>query len=161
MLAGGLVACWVGLLSVDTLCPEHRGWVIAIALTALVSGVSAIAGLVGQRAWAPVFAVTTAVLGIAVGAIDTAHSPNRGIAIALAFTVAACGAAVVSMPWLRRRRWDAELGNLVSPLEPEATSDGRSSTGRDPRSACGEVDDAGVTSVSQRAEERDISRMPN
>lgn len=94
-----MTGIWVGMLSVDTLCPEHRMWVQALATGALFSSILAIAGLVKQRSWAALFALLSATCGISIGIIDAIHDPTRGALIAVAFTALA---AVLVMTVVRQ-----------------------------------------------------------
>ncbi|HZI44390.1 MAG TPA: hypothetical protein VFD53_04160, partial [Ilumatobacter sp.] len=77
-LALSLTGVWIGMLSTDALCPDHRLWVQTLGTVALVAAVWAIVGLVGQRSWAVLAALASALFGIAVGVIDMVHSQTRG-----------------------------------------------------------------------------------
>ena len=75
-IALSMAGVWIGMLATDTLCPEHRMWVQTFGVVASVSAVCSIFGLAGQRFWAPLAALASALLGIAVGFIDAVHSPT-------------------------------------------------------------------------------------
>ena len=117
-LAGGLTAAFVGMMSTDTLCPEHRAWVDLIAVSAIATCTFAVVGLVRGWAGAPILASAAALGGVAIGLIDTVHDPSRGRLIAVAFGVVAIGAAVVALRALRVAWW--ERSRLDAALEPPA-----------------------------------------
>ena len=73
-----MAGVWIGMIATDTLCPEHRMWVQTFGVVASLSAVSSIFGLASQRFWAPLAALASALLGIAVGFIDAVHSPTAG-----------------------------------------------------------------------------------
>ena len=121
-IALSMAGVWIGMLATDTLCPEHRMWVQTFGVVASVSAVCSIFGLAGQRFWAPLAALASALLGIAVGFIDAVHSPTRGALISIAFAVVSVAVLVASVPQLRLALWfrraSAEL--RVDPIEPSA-----------------------------------------
>ena len=104
-LGVGMAAVWIGVLSTDSLCPEHRAWVVSLAVGGLVCGVSSIVGLVGRRWCSPFAALAAAGLGVGIGLIDMVHSPTRGAVTALAFAVIAVGAALAAIPQMRSLLW--------------------------------------------------------
>ncbi|MDP9442687.1 MAG: hypothetical protein M3P34_11040 [Actinomycetota bacterium] len=104
-LAAALAAIFVGIMSTDTLCPEHRAWVEALAIAGLTAVVAAVIGLVRGWGASPALTVVAAVTGVAIGLIDAAHAPERGRLIAGAFAVVVLGAAGLSLLQLRAARW--------------------------------------------------------
>ncbi len=104
-IALSLAGVWIGMIATDTLCPEHRMWVLTFGVVASLSAVGSIVGLVGQRAWAPLAALASALLGIAVGFIDAVHSPTRGALISVAFAVVSIAVLMAAVPQLRSALW--------------------------------------------------------
>lgn len=104
------------IVTTDALCPEHRAWVQSLALLAVFGSVLAIVGLVRGWAIAPVSTIGVAGIGAVIGAIDAAHSPLRGGAIAVGFVlvlVFSAWLAVRQLPltaWDRRVQREAETG---------------------------------------------------
>lgn len=125
-VACSMAAVWVGMMTTDALCPDHRLWVQTLGMTALVSAVAAIVGLVGQRSWAPLAALASALLGIAVGFIDAIHDPTRGAFISLAFAVVAVVVLLAAVPllrsalWLRRAKAELATEQIELPATPVA-----------------------------------------
>jgi hypothetical protein len=111
---------WVGMIATDALCPDHRLWVQTLASVALVGSVAAIAGLLLQWSWATWMAFGSAVVGIAIGFIDTIHDPTRGALISLAFAVVAVLLVVASVPQARSALWPrrASRDMHVDPAQP-------------------------------------------
>jgi uncharacterized membrane protein YccC len=113
-LAIGLAAVFTGILSVDTLCPEHRAWVQILATAALIGTVIAAIGLVKQWAIAPVLALVVTLCGVAIGLLDAIHSAGRGRTIAAAFGILALGAAVVVWRQIALMRWDKSVRRSIA-----------------------------------------------
>jgi hypothetical protein len=105
-LAGALSAVFVGVISTDTLCPEHRAVVNVVGSLAFLASVGAIVGLLRGSPSAPALAVAAALGGVAIGLIDAVHDPTRGRLIAIAFALVAIGAAVVAARSLRVTWWE-------------------------------------------------------
>jgi hypothetical protein len=127
-LALSLSGVWTGLISTDALCPDHRLWVQTLGTVALVAAVWAIVGLVGQRSWAVVAALASALFGIAVGVIDMVHSPTRGATLSIAFAVVAVGVLVAAVPVLRSALWVRRAERQLAPVDPWAAADEESAT---------------------------------
>jgi hypothetical protein len=119
-LAGALTAVLVGMMSTDTLCPEHRAWVQLIGVSAIVTCLCAVVGLVRGWTGAPILASAAALGGVAIGLIDAVHDPSRGRLIAVSFGVVAIGAAAVALRALRVAWW--ERSRLDAALEPPSMS---------------------------------------
>jgi hypothetical protein len=124
-LAAVLGVTFVGVMFSDTLCPEHRAWVITLAGLAFAGIISAFVGLVRGWGVAPLLTVAASLAGVGIGLLDTVHSPTRGRLVALAFAVATVLAAYVSWRAHRLGRWDraqAPAAPVASlPAEPAAT----------------------------------------
>jgi hypothetical protein len=116
-VALSLSAVWVGLISTDALCPDHRAWVQAFGTVALVAAVAALVGLVGHRSWASLAALASALFGIAVGFIDMVHSPTRGAVLSIAFAVVAVGVLVTAVPQLRSALWVRRARRELAPID--------------------------------------------
>ena len=112
-VAGVLATVFSAMLFTDTLCPEHRAWVQALAAVAMVGIVVAVVGLVRQWASAAAWALGSAACGVAIGVLDAAHAPGRGRLIAAAFAVVAVAAAALVVQHLRLGRWAARLERTV------------------------------------------------
>ncbi len=118
LLTGALTvvlgAVFVGILSTDTLCPEHRAWVQALGTVAITGVGVALFGLL--RGWASAVWITlvSALAGVAIGVLDAAHDPSRGRLIAVAFSVASVLAVVAAARTLALHRYDRALGDVVA-----------------------------------------------
>jgi hypothetical protein len=137
-LALSLSGVWIGLISTDALCPDHRLWVQSLGTVALAAAVWAIVGLIGQRSWAVLAALASALFGIAVGFIDMVHSPTRGAILSIAFAVVAVGVLVAAVPVLRSALWLRRAERQLAPVDPwapEADDESATSTSKaDPTS---------------------------
>jgi hypothetical protein len=116
-LALSLSGVWIGMISADALCPDHRLWVQTLGTVALVASVWAIVGLVGQRSWAVLAALASALFGIAVGLIDMVHSPTRGAVLSIAFAVVAVGVLIAALPVLRSALWLRRAESQLAPVD--------------------------------------------
>jgi len=122
-LALSLSGVWIGMISTDALCPDHRLWVETLGTVALVAAVWAIVGLVGQRSWAVVAALAAALFGIAAGFIDMIHSPTRGAILSISFGVVAIGVLIAAVPMLRSALWVRHAERQLAPVEPWTVAD--------------------------------------
>jgi len=104
-VATTMIGVWIGLIATDALCPDHRLWVQTLASVALVGSVAAIVGLFAGRSWAPLMALGSALVGIAIGFVDAVHDPTRGALISLAFTLVGAMLVIVLVPQLRSALW--------------------------------------------------------
>lgn len=129
-LAGALTVVLAGILSTDTLCPEHRAWVISLAGVALVAAVTAIVGLVRGWAAAPLLTVVTAAAGVAIGLLDAVHSATRGRLLAFAFGVVCLLACWLAARSLALVRWDRSLRATLRGA-PASTTDSTTPTWRE------------------------------
>lgn len=104
-LLGGIavvmIGVWIGMISTDTLCPEHRFWVQVMATVALVGSVAAVYGLLTRCWWALPITMGVAVIGVAIGLLDAVHDPTRGALIAIAFALVGLLIAVSAVPSIR------------------------------------------------------------
>jgi thiol:disulfide interchange protein len=101
-----------------------------LGTVALVAAVWAIVGLVGQRSWAVLAALASALFGIAVGVIDMVHSQTRGAILSIAFAVVAVGVLVAAVPVLRSALWMRRAERQLAPVDPWIDDAGQSSPAR-------------------------------
>ncbi|MGH9113711.1 MAG: hypothetical protein ACRDZN_15645 [Acidimicrobiales bacterium] len=105
-LAAALAGVFVGMMSTDTLCPEHRGWVMALGSVGIVAIVVVVVGLLRGWAVSSLLTMFVSVDGMAIGFIDAAHDATRGRLIALGFAVSAVLAALFAGKAARLAAWD-------------------------------------------------------
>ena len=122
-LALSLSGVWIGMVSADALCPDHRLWVQSLGTVALAAAVWAIVGLIGQRSWAMLAALASALFGIAVGLIDMVHSPTRGAILSIVFAVVAVAVLIAAVPVLRSAMWVRDAQRQLAPVDPWAEQD--------------------------------------
>jgi hypothetical protein len=122
-LGAGLVAVFSVILVTDTLCPEHRLWVQALATVALVGTVVAAVGLFRGWATAPFMSVLVTMCGMAIGVLDSVHAAQRGLWITAAFGVLWVGSIALLYRSIRLVAWDRSVRrSLATP--PHAPTDG-------------------------------------
>lgn len=119
-LVGVVGVTFAGMLSSDTLCPDHRAWVQTLAGIGFLAMVGALAGLVRGWAAAPLLTLLASSLGVAIGLLDAVHDATRGRLIALGFGFAFFLAAVASTRLMRLRAWDRRVGAEGGPAEDVA-----------------------------------------
>jgi|SRR5918994_3358131 hypothetical protein len=123
VLAGTLAVVLGGMLWTDTLCPEHRSWVMALGTVGIIGTVVAIVGLVQSWALAPLLTVAVALDGVAIGFIDALHDPTRGRLIALAFALAAVLGAALTARAVPLVLWERHVRRQLAPEPaPEAAA---------------------------------------
>jgi uncharacterized membrane protein YccC len=117
LLAGAMSVVLFGIMSSDTLCPEHRMWVLLLGAASLIAAGTAVVGLIDGWAGAPLLAMASALGGVGIGLIDAVHSPSRGRLIALGF--GAAFAVACALVWRQRRqhRWDRSVARSLRPIE--------------------------------------------
>ena len=120
VVAGALAVVFAGILSSDTLCPEHRLWVLLIGGASLIAAGTALIGLIDGWAGAPLLAMLSALGGIGVGVIDAVHAPTRGRLVAIGFGLVFVGASWLVWRQQRQRRWDRQVEAALRPLAIEA-----------------------------------------
>lgn len=120
MLASVLAVTFVGMMSSDTLCPEHRVWVELLAGFAIFGVGAALIALSRGWAGAPLLTMMASAAGVAIGFLDAVHSPTRGRLVALSFAL--CTMLAASMAWRARRLagWD-RASSAASAIEDEFT----------------------------------------
>ena len=116
-LALSLTGVWIAMVSMDTLCPDHRLWVGALGTVSFAAAVWAIVGLIGQRSWAMLAALASALFGIACGVIDMVHSPTRGAILSIVFAVVAVGVLIAAVPVLRSALWVRRAERELAPID--------------------------------------------
>jgi len=117
VLAGAMALVFLGIMSSDTLCPEHRAWVLLLGGASLIAAGVAIVGLIDGWAGAPLLALASALGGVGIGLIDAVHYPSRGRLIALGFGVAFAIACGLVWRQARQRRWDRSVARSLQPLD--------------------------------------------
>lgn len=126
LVAGILAVVFAGIMSSDTLCPEHRLWALLIGGASLIAAGTALVGLLDGWAGAPLLAMLGALGGVAVGVIDAAHAPTRGRLVATGFGLVFVGASWLVWHQQRQRTWDR---HVEASLEPVAIDAGRATSG--------------------------------
>lgn len=129
-LVGVVGVTFAGLLSSDTLCPDHRAWVQTLAGIGFIAIVGALVGLVRGWAAAPLLTLLASALGVAIGLLDAVHEPTRGRLVALGFGVALVLAAVASTRLMRLRAWDRRV-SVESGYREHADRDHSSTAAQD------------------------------
>lgn len=129
VLAGALLLGAIGIFSNDTLCPEHRSWVIALGVIALVGSFATGIALLANRPLAVGLAVIPASCGLAIGVIDAQHNVNRGLAIAAVFALGLLVAVVLTMSAVRSVRWRRRVARSLEPVAVPTQSEASSAGG--------------------------------
>lgn len=148
-----MATVFTAILFTDSLCPEHRVWVQAMASTALVCSIVASIGLLRRWAVAPLLALPVTFCGVAIGLLDAAHAAARGRAIAAAFSVLAAGAVVLVWRQIALVRWDQSVDRSIA-SEPLTTDPDRSAIQPDYRST---EPSRGEPSQGERSPADDVS----
>lgn len=112
-LGAGLVAVFTTVLVTDTLCPEHRIWVQALASVALVGTAVTAVGLFRGWATAPLTSVIVTSCGMGIGLLDSVHAAERGRWIAVAFGALWLGSLALAVRSIRLLAWDRSLQRSV------------------------------------------------
>jgi hypothetical protein len=126
LVAGSLSVVFMGLMSSESLCPEHRLWVLLLGGASFIAAGTAIVGLLDGWAGAPLLTLFSALGGVGVGLIDAIHAPTRGRLTALGFAVVLVGATCLVIRQERQRRWDRRVAASLRPLplDPPAVATG-------------------------------------
>jgi hypothetical protein len=122
LVAGTLSVVFMGLMSSESLCPEHRLWVLLLGGASFIAAGTAIVGLLDGWAGAPLLTLVSALGGVGVGLIDTIHAPTRGRLTALGFAVVFVGAACLVIRQERQLRWDRRVSASLRPLPVDASA---------------------------------------
>ena len=105
-LALSLTGAWIGMMSTDALCTDHRLWVETLGTVAFVAGrsgrSSGSSASARGRCWRRWRARCS---GSPVGFIDMVHSPTRGAIMSILFAVVAVGVLIAAVPVLRSALW--------------------------------------------------------
>ena len=101
-----------------------------LGTVAFAAAVWAIVGLIGQRSWAMLAALASALFGIACGFIDMVHSPTRGAILSIVFAVVAVGVLIAAVPVLRSALWMRHAERELAPVDPWAEIDAAVETSR-------------------------------
>lgn len=114
VLASTLAMVLTGMMSYDTLCAEHRSWIVLLGSFGFMGTAAAIVGLVQARVLAPLLTVFVSLTGVSIGLIDAVHDPTRGRLIALGFGAAAVLGALLTVRGTRRTSPAAPAGRSRS-----------------------------------------------
>jgi hypothetical protein len=115
------------ILFSDTLCPEHRAWVLALGTIGIALSIAAFAALLRNSASGPVLALAGAVAGIGIGALDALHAPLRGSFVLGAFVVLALMTAWPLWVEARAAAWTHRVAHELRPIsQPQAVPAGAS-----------------------------------
>jgi hypothetical protein len=106
------------ILFTDTLCPEHRAWVLALGSIGVALSIAAFVALLRNSASGPILALAGAVAGIGIGGFDTLHSPLRGSFILGAFTLLAVMTAWPLWVEARAAAWTRRVADDLRPVDP-------------------------------------------
>jgi hypothetical protein len=121
-ISAAFLVIFTSMVFSDTLCPEHRAWVMGLASVGLTSTIVAAVGLWRSWAIAAPLSVLAAGSGVAIGLIDSIHSVSRGRSIALAFAVLLVAAVALTWRQVVLLRWDRSVRrSLASSLGTVAT----------------------------------------
>jgi hypothetical protein len=111
-----IAGCALGvILFTDTLCPEHRAWVLALGTVGVALSISAFVALLRNSASGPVLALAGAVAGIGIGGFDALHAPLRGSIILGAFTLLALMSAWPLYVEARAAAWNHRVARELQP----------------------------------------------
>lgn len=110
-VGGGLTVAFLGVLSSDTLCPDHRMWVDVLATFAVVSAAVAVTQVVRNQASAGLFTLIASAMGVAIGLLEAVHEPTRGRLIVAVFALVALGSGIVSFRLHQLAAWDRRLAD--------------------------------------------------
>jgi hypothetical protein len=114
-ISAAFLVVFTSMVLSDTLCPEHRAWVMGLASVGLTATILAAVGLWRGWAVAAPLSVLAAGSGVAIGLIDAVHSASRGRSIALAFAVLLVGAVVLTWRQVVLFRWDRSMQRSLAP----------------------------------------------
>lgn len=136
-----------GILVTDTLCPDHRLWVQALATVSITAAIASVVQIMRAQASAGLFALFASLSGVAIGLIDAVHAPSRGRLVAAGFALAAVASAGIALRIRALRRWDDRLAIAhradVGPMD--AATPGEAAVGE----AIGSVDQVEVESSAE------------
>lgn len=111
----------VGVLTSNSVCPDHALWIDVVASLTMVVGITAIVATVKASAAAPLLALAAALGGITVATIGLAHEVTRSRVVLAAFGIAAIAGASSALATLRMRRWESRvLADAVAPIDVAA-----------------------------------------
>ena len=138
-LAVVLATTFVGMVSSDALCPEHRAWVEGLGIAGFLTIVVAGVGLVRRSTWAPGLTAVASAFGIAIGVLDAAHDATRGWIITVAFATVLLVVSAMLISSSRLRAWDrrvladvgSPVGDATLPPQPDPVPSERQETRAD------------------------------
>jgi hypothetical protein len=118
-----VLGCALGvILFTDTLCPEHRAWVLALGSIGVALSIAAFVALLRNSASGPILALAGAVAGIGIGGFDALHSPLRGSFILGAFALLAIMSAWPLWVEARAAAWTHRVGHELQPVDEPRTA---------------------------------------
>lgn len=113
----------IGVLTSNSVCPDHALWIDVVASLTMVVGITAIVATLKASAAGPMLALAAAIGGITVAAIGLAHEVTRSRVVLAAFGIAAIASASSAFATLRMRRWESRvLADAVAPIDVAAAS---------------------------------------
>jgi hypothetical protein len=118
VLASTLAIILTAMMSYDTLCSEHRSWVVLLGVLGFMGTAAAVVGLIQMRALAPLLTVFVSLTGVSIGLIDAVHDPARGRLIALGFGLTAGLGALLTARSVPLALWDRRVRRRLAP-EPD------------------------------------------
>ena len=130
LLAGAMSAVFLGIMSSDALCPEHRLWVLFLGGASLIAAGTAIVGLIDGWAGAPLLALASC-------ARRRGHRPDRHHPLRQPRTdhrrSASGSCSSVPAGWCGGRAGStAGIGTLARSLRPELLAGARGGAGSAP-----------------------------
>lgn len=116
LVAAALGTSLAVVIGGDALCPEHRVVVRALGVIGLALCIGALVSALRWSAASPSLTVGAAITGLALAAVDAAHSPLRGTLVMTAFACALLLASVPLAVHVRAVRWANRASKDMAPM---------------------------------------------
>jgi hypothetical protein len=100
----------------DSMCPEHRLWIELLGGMGIVLGITACVALVRGSASAPLLTLASAVAGMGIGMVDTAHDHVRGSIVLAGFLIVGALTAWPLFIEFRSARWARHGARALAPV---------------------------------------------
>jgi hypothetical protein len=130
--AVALGVAFFGVITANTVCPDHALWIDALATFTVVLTVTAVVATLKASAAASIITLAACCGGLSIAAVDGVHEITRSRVIAIAFAVAGLLSAFSAMTAMRLRRWESVVvADALRPLPAELSApatDGSSPT---------------------------------